>query len=140
VLAVGVLGVVVAVTVAALGLAQAAVGARHAANAADQAALAVAAAVGDGADPAAACALGADLAVRNAARLVACSVSGSTATARTEVIVGLPAVLGGSRRAVSEARAGPDRDPAGPDPQAGLRPAQAGGVRRADPRGAPRGP
>ncbi len=117
VLAVGAIGVIMAVVVAALSLTAVAAGARQAASAADQVALAVAGRAAEGASPAASCAVGADLAERGGARLVECGLTGPVASVRTEVTVSLPLVLGGPRRAVGRARAGPDPR-AGPESRA----------------------
>lgn len=107
VLAVGAMGVLLALLVASLGIAAAAAGHRLAVTAADQAALVVAEEVAHGAPEAAACAAGAAIAARNRSRLPACAVVGGVSTVHTETVVGLPALLGGDRRAVAEARAGP---------------------------------
>lgn len=108
VLTAGGVALLLALTVAALGLAQAAAGARRASAAADLAALAVAAAVADGSTRAAACAAGEDIATRNGSRLDRCLVSGTFATVQAQVPVELPSILGGTRWATASARAGPE--------------------------------
>lgn len=96
------LGVLLLVTVAAVGVVSVVLGHRAAQSAADLASLAAAAAVQDGEDP---CAAAATLARRNHARLVGCRVAGFVVSVETEASSGdLP---GGALRLRARARAGP---------------------------------
>ncbi|MFC9919840.1 Rv3654c family TadE-like protein [Agromyces binzhouensis] len=99
VLAVAILGAVVALGVAAVGVLGASVASQSAANAADASALAAADAV-SGAVAGEPCTLAGDLARRNGATLVRCRIEGPVAVVSVEVAVG-------PVRATAGARAGP---------------------------------
>ncbi|ROR89344.1 Rv3654c family TadE-like protein [Nocardioides aurantiacus] len=96
------LGVLVTVTLAAVGVTSVVLGHRAAQSAADLASLAAAGAVQDGGD---ACGAARRVAVRNHARVVRCQVEGFVVTVETEARTGrLP---GGALELRARARAGP---------------------------------